>query len=273
MATRVVPAPLAQLPNALTILRLLVVPVFVVLLYRADGEGSYALAGLFAAAALTDQIDGFLARRWHVESEFGRFADPLADRLMIDAAVLLLCLDGRLPWLALVIVLARDAILIGGYGFVSVSHTHHDYPAADIAAPEGAPVFALADSIVLDAIDDDRCGTGILLQTGDGIQWLYCHLSQRDAAVVPGTVLFAGQWVGLVGSTGHSTGPHLHLALKPETSYPQDMPWFQEFAGIAFVWQDESTGEPFRSSPIFAAVPTTDVDEGVIEFTTAPSRG
>ena len=161
----------------------------------------------------------------------------------------------------------------GGYGFVSVSHTHHDYPAADIAAPEGAPVFALADSIVLAAIDDDRCGTGILLQTGDGIQWLYCHLSQRDAAVVPGTVLFAGQWVGLVGSTGHSTGPHLHLALKPETSYPQDMPWFQEFAGIAFVWQDESTGEPFRSSPVFAAVPPTDVDEGVIEFTTAPSRG
>jgi CDP-diacylglycerol--glycerol-3-phosphate 3-phosphatidyltransferase len=118
MATRVVSAPLAHLPNALTILRLLVVPVFVVLLYRTDGEGSYFLAGLFAAAALTDQIDGFLARRWHVESEFGKFADPLADRLMIDAAVLLLCLDGRLPWLALVIVLGRDVILIGGYGFV-----------------------------------------------------------------------------------------------------------------------------------------------------------
>ena len=161
----------------------------------------------------------------------------------------------------------------GGYGMVSVSHTHHDYPAADIAAPEGAPVFALADSIVLDAIDDERCGTGILLQTGDGIHWLYCHLSQRDAAIVPGAVLVAGQWVGLVGSTGHSTGPHLHLALKPETSYPQDMPWFQEFAGIAFLWQDAASDEQFRSSPIFAAVPSTDVDEGVVEFTTAPSRG
>ena len=161
----------------------------------------------------------------------------------------------------------------GGYGMVSVSHTHHDYPAADIAAPEGAPVFALADSIVLDAIDDERCGTGILLQTGDGIHWLYCHLSQRDAAIVPGAVLVAGQWVGLVGSTGHSTGPHLHLALKPETSYPQDMPWFQEFAGIAFLWQDAASDEPFRSSPIFAAVPSTDDDEGVVEFTTAPSRG
>jgi CDP-diacylglycerol--glycerol-3-phosphate 3-phosphatidyltransferase len=115
MATRVVPAPLAQLPNALTVLRLLAIPVFVVLLLRTDGEGSYALAGLFAATALTDQVDGFLARRWHVESEFGKYADPLADRLMIDAAVLLLCLDGRLPWLALAIVFARDALLIGGF--------------------------------------------------------------------------------------------------------------------------------------------------------------
>jgi CDP-diacylglycerol--glycerol-3-phosphate 3-phosphatidyltransferase len=118
MATRVVPAPLAQLPNALTVLRLLAVPVFVVLLLGTDGQGSYGLAALFAAAAFTDQIDGFLARRWHVESEFGRFADPLADRLMIDAAVLLLCVDGRLPWLALAIVLGRDAILIGGYRVV-----------------------------------------------------------------------------------------------------------------------------------------------------------
>ena len=118
MATRVVSAPLAQLPNALTILRLVAIPVFVVLLLRTDGEGSYGLAALFAAAALTDQVDGYLARRWHVESEFGRVADPLADRLMIDAAVLLLCLDGRLPWLALAIVLGRDALLIGGFGFV-----------------------------------------------------------------------------------------------------------------------------------------------------------
>ena len=118
MATRVVSAPLAQLPNALTVLRLIAIPVFVVLLLRTDGQGSYALAALFAAAALTDQVDGYLARRWHVESEFGKLADPLADRLMIDAAVLLLCVDGRLPWLALAIVLGRDALLIGGFGLV-----------------------------------------------------------------------------------------------------------------------------------------------------------
>ena len=161
----------------------------------------------------------------------------------------------------------------GGSAFVSVAHTHHDYPAADIAAPEGSPVFALADAIVLDAVDDDRCGIGILLQTSDGIHWLYCHLSQRDPAVLPGALVVAGQWVGLVGSTGHSTGPHLHLALKPETSYPQEMTWFQEFAGTAFTWQDAPTAAPYRTSPVFAVAPPLSVEDGVIEFTTAPSRG
>jgi CDP-diacylglycerol--glycerol-3-phosphate 3-phosphatidyltransferase len=118
MATRVVPAPLAQIPNALTVLRLAAIPVFVVLMLGTDGEGSYGLAALFAAAAITDQIDGFLARRWHVESAFGKVADPLADRLMIDAAVICLWLEDRLPFAALAVILARDILLLGGYKLV-----------------------------------------------------------------------------------------------------------------------------------------------------------
>ena len=91
-------------------------------------------------------------------------------------------------------------------------------------------------------------------------------------AVVPGAVLFAGQWVGFVGSTGHSTGPHLHLALKPETTYPQDMTWFQEFAGTAFTWQDSPAGA-YRSTPVFSVVPFVESDDDVVEFTIDPSRG
>src|SRR5512134_4177058 len=121
MATRVVSAPLAQLPNALTVLRLVAIPVFVVLLLRTDGEGSYGLAALFAAAALTDQVDGYLARRWHVESEFGRVADPLADRLMIGAAVVLMWATGRIPAVAAVVILARDLVLVVGYRFLAPS--------------------------------------------------------------------------------------------------------------------------------------------------------
>ena len=108
---------LAQLPNALTVARLVAIPVFVWLVLTADGGHSWAAAILFGAAGATDQIDGWLARRWHVESAFGRVADPLADRLMIDAAIILLLVAHRLPWAALVI-LARDALLITGYKVV-----------------------------------------------------------------------------------------------------------------------------------------------------------
>jgi CDP-diacylglycerol--glycerol-3-phosphate 3-phosphatidyltransferase len=103
-----------QLPNALTVARLLVIPVFAGLLLASDGGRSWAAALVFAAAAVTDQIDGFLARRWRVESSFGKIADPLADRLLIDVAVILLWNAGRLPWAALAIPL-RDLLLVVGY--------------------------------------------------------------------------------------------------------------------------------------------------------------
>ena len=118
MAVRAVPAPLAQLPNALTVVRLVLIPVFVALVLRADGEGSWTAAAIFAWAGASDQLDGFLARRWRVESDFGKFADPLADRLMIDTGIVLLWLDGRLTWPALAVILARDGALLLGYGAV-----------------------------------------------------------------------------------------------------------------------------------------------------------
>jgi CDP-diacylglycerol--glycerol-3-phosphate 3-phosphatidyltransferase len=154
MASRAVPLPLQQLPNALTVARLLLIPVFVVL-ERGGADGySWPAAIVFGIAGVTDQVDGFLARRWHVESTFGTFADPLADRLMIDAAVILLCVDGRLPWIALaipfrdVVALAATPLVLGrGYefrvnllgktatwllyaslGFVMVTHKGADWP-------------------------------------------------------------------------------------------------------------------------------------------------
>ena len=109
---------LAQLPNALTVARLALIPAFVVLLLEADDGRSWPAALVFAAAGVTDQVDGWLARRWRVESAFGKVADPLADRLMIDAAVVLLFLHDRLPWPALVLIVGRDALLLGGYRLV-----------------------------------------------------------------------------------------------------------------------------------------------------------
>jgi len=143
-----------RIPNALTIGRIVLIPIFIWLVATCDGGRSWAAAIVFGVAGVTDQIDGFLARRWHVESTFGKIADPLADRLMIDAAVIMLIHADRLPWLALLIP-ARDVVaLVGtpivmgrGYefqvnllgkaatwllyaalGFVMVTHKSSDWP-------------------------------------------------------------------------------------------------------------------------------------------------
>jgi len=163
----------------------------------------------------------------------------------------------------------------GGPSVVSVSHHHHDYPAADIAAPEGSPLYALADSVVLRAWaqPDPACGIGLSLRASDGQEWTYCHLSYLDPAVVQGAVLNAGQPVGLVGHTGDATGPHLHLQIDPATHYPQVEPWFERFAGTAFRWQDAPTPQlgatASASVPVFAKGPTANAasGSGVIRFT------
>ena len=117
MATRVVSAPLRALPNALTILRLALIPLFVGLML-ADDPANWPAGIVFGVAGITDQVDGYLARRWRVESQFGKVADPLADRLMIDAAAIMLLIDGRLAWYASAVILARDFLMVAGYRLV-----------------------------------------------------------------------------------------------------------------------------------------------------------
>jgi murein DD-endopeptidase MepM/ murein hydrolase activator NlpD len=160
----------------------------------------------------------------------------------------------------------------GGPQLVSVAHTHHDYPAADIAAPAGSPVYSISNAVVLNAwhTADPRCGIGMTIRAEDGLVWTYCHLAFLEPAVVDGISLAAGTQIGLVGSTGHATGPHLHLQLQPPTEFPQNQPWFQSFAGSAFRWQDAPTPlELPDATPIargvFAVVP--DSRDAVIGFT------
>jgi murein DD-endopeptidase MepM/ murein hydrolase activator NlpD len=138
---------------------------------------------------------------------------------------------------------------------VSASHTHHDYPAVDIAAPAGSPVYAINDAVVLRAWTqpDPRCGIGLTFRTADGQVWTYCHMAVLDSSVVAGATLTSGQQVGLVGSTGEATGPHLHLQLQPASAWPQQEAWFQAFAGTAFTWQDAPDSTALRTPAVVGA--------------------
>ena len=116
-----------------------------------------------------------------------------------------------------------------------------------------------------------RCGIGLTMTAADGQSWTYCHLSYLDPAVTAGATLAAGTEVGLVGQTGHATGPHLHLQLDPATSYPQEQSWFQGFAGTAFRWQDARPGAPARRAPAASSPsyppPSRRPDGSVVLFT------
>jgi CDP-diacylglycerol--glycerol-3-phosphate 3-phosphatidyltransferase len=153
VASRAVPAPLAQLPNALTLLRLALIPVFVVLML-ADDPANWPAGIVFGLAGVTDQVDGFLARRWRVESQFGKVADPLADRLMIDAAAVMLWVTGRLPWYGALVILARDAIMVAGYRLVV--NRGYDF--------EVTRVGKLATWVLYAAL-------AFVLVTDDGVDW------------------------------------------------------------------------------------------------------
>ena len=102
-----------NLPNVLTLLRILAVPVIVVALLGETPNGDALAAGVFALAALTDGLDGYIARRRQDVTTFGKLMDPLADKLLIIAALVSLVSLGRLAaWVAMVII-ARELAVTG----------------------------------------------------------------------------------------------------------------------------------------------------------------
>jgi CDP-diacylglycerol---glycerol-3-phosphate 3-phosphatidyltransferase len=110
-----------NIPNALTFLRALLVPVILWLLAVDSGWGPFAeregggdaarwwAFGIFVFAALTDSIDGWVARRWHGVTRWGQLADPIADKLLIIGSLASLALVGELPWWAVNVIVAREA--------------------------------------------------------------------------------------------------------------------------------------------------------------------
>ena len=112
-----------NLPNKLTLTRILLVPVFMVFVSLtslsgiADGSFQpmyYLIAGIvFAAASFTDFLDGYLARKWNMVTDFGKFADPLADKLLTTVAFIYMMRDGVCSPVVLCIILAREFAVSG----------------------------------------------------------------------------------------------------------------------------------------------------------------
>jgi CDP-diacylglycerol--glycerol-3-phosphate 3-phosphatidyltransferase len=101
------------LPNMLTLGRIVIIPLFIWLTYKADPLDSFLAAVLFTVAAVTDVIDGVLARRMHLVTVLGKFLDPLADKLIVMAALVMLVRLGRVPAWVVIVLLAREFLVTG----------------------------------------------------------------------------------------------------------------------------------------------------------------
>lgn len=113
-----------NLPNALTVLRILLVPVMAVMLVRGTDDDPWWRVGalaVFLLAIATDRVDGELARRKHLVTDFGKVADPIADKALIGTALVMLSVLGLLPWWVTLLVLGRE-IGITLMRFVVIRH-------------------------------------------------------------------------------------------------------------------------------------------------------
>jgi CDP-diacylglycerol--glycerol-3-phosphate 3-phosphatidyltransferase len=102
-----------NLPNMLTLGRIVLIPLFVWLTYEADPFDSLLAAAVFAVAAITDIVDGYLARRWNLITVVGKFMDPLADKLIAMAALVMMVRLGRIAAWVVIVLLAREFIVSG----------------------------------------------------------------------------------------------------------------------------------------------------------------
>ncbi len=104
-----------NLPNKLTILRVLMIPFFVVfMLWDITGYADkWIAAAIFIIASLTDLLDGKIARKYNLVTNFGKFMDPLADKLLVGAAMICFVEMGRLPAWIVIIIISREFIISG----------------------------------------------------------------------------------------------------------------------------------------------------------------
>lgn len=100
-------------PNLITLLRVTVIPVLFFLLLSPGRDGSLIIAGLFILAALTDLLDGYLARKYEIVTVLGKYLDPIADKLIVNTAMILMIPIGRISAWIVAIIIIRDFVVDG----------------------------------------------------------------------------------------------------------------------------------------------------------------
>lgn len=117
--TKTKPSPILNIPNILTMMRIAAIPLMAVLLMSPTKSAGFWAAALFSIASITDWLDGYLARRMGIVTVFGKFLDPIADKLIVMAAMIMILPFGRVPAWMVLVILGREIIITGLRGIAS----------------------------------------------------------------------------------------------------------------------------------------------------------
>ena len=118
MSSPVAP-PILNIPNILTMTRIAAIPLMAVLLMSPSQPAGFWAAAVFSLASVTDWLDGYLARRMGIVTIFGKFLDPIADKLIVMAALIMILPFGRVPAWMVLVILGREIIITGLRGIAS----------------------------------------------------------------------------------------------------------------------------------------------------------
>jgi CDP-diacylglycerol--glycerol-3-phosphate 3-phosphatidyltransferase len=176
---------LLNLPNLLTLGRIAAIPVLVVLLLFDSKEAGFWAAAVFGLAAITDWLDGWFARKWEIVTVLGKFLDSLADKLIVMAAFIMLIPMGRVPALAVFLILAREMVVTG---------------LRSIASSEGI-IIAASDLGKYKTIFQMTAIPGLLLHYDYywffGVRWEIFHVNMHNFGIFFFYVAFAmAMWSG-----------------------------------------------------------------------------
>ena len=108
-----------NIPNILTMMRIAAIPLLAALLMSPSKSSGFWAAAVFAIASITDWLDGYLARRMGIVTVFGKFLDPIADKLIVMAAMVMILPFGRVPAWMVLVILGREMIITGLRGIAS----------------------------------------------------------------------------------------------------------------------------------------------------------
>ncbi|GAA5115720.1 CDP-diacylglycerol--glycerol-3-phosphate 3-phosphatidyltransferase [Haloechinothrix salitolerans] len=173
-----------NLANLLTISRLVLVPLFLVVLFLGAGDDGWRLlaAGLFAVASVTDQVDGWVARRYGLITDFGKIADPIADKALTGSALVGLSLLGELPWWVTIVIAARE-IGITLLRFWVIKHgvipASRGGKAKTIAQLVAIGLFLLPLPAMLDPVRWTFMGVALVLTVATGLDYVVRALRLR----------------------------------------------------------------------------------------------